>query len=114
MLPSESDDHSRPSTPLASQQPMSMTVTHLLNFESPNSLMAEDQPFATSLADTLQLPPPSDGPSQFLLPVPTSPPKILHRFSLPDLLDGTGSLDTLGSEIAAADINIASKLSLIV
>ena len=74
--------------------------------------MAEDQHFATSLADTLQLPSSSDGPPQFLPPVPTSPPKSksLHRFSLSDLLNGPGGLETLGPEIAAADINIASKL----
>ena len=70
--------------------------------------MDEEQPFATCLADTLQLPSSSDGP---LLPVPTSPHKNrpLHRFSLSDLLDGTGGRESLGPEIAVADINIASK-----
>ena len=74
--------------------------------------MAEEQSFATSLADSLQLPPSSDGPPQLLLPVPTHSPKTksLHIFSLSDLLDGTDSLETLGPEIAAADINIPSKL----
>jgi hypothetical protein len=73
--------------------------------------MTEEQPFATSLADTLQLPSLNDGPSQPLLPVSTSPPKskLLDRFSLSDLLDGTGGRETLGPEIAVADINIASK-----
>lgn len=111
-IPSEFDDHSRPGTPLASQHSTTpITVTRLLNFETPGSLMAEDQRFATSLADTLQLPPSSDGPPQFSPPLPTSPNKSkpLHRFSLSDLLDGTGGLETLGPEIAAADINIASK-----
>lgn len=103
-------NHSRPDTPLASQQPT--TVTHLLNFESPVSLMAEEQPFAASLADTLQLPSSNDGLSQPLLPMSTSPHKSkpLHRFSLSDLLDGTGGRETLGPEIAVADINIASKI----
>ena len=68
--------------------------------------MAEEQPFSTSLADTLQLPSPMDGPPQLLLPVP----KPQHVFSLSDLLDETGGLETLGPEIATADINIASKL----
>ena len=106
-----STNHSRPDTPLASQQPI--TATHLMNFESPVSLMTEEQPFATSLADTLQLPSSSDGPSQPLLPVSTSPQisKTIHRFSLSDLLDGTDGRETLGPEIAVADINIASKFS---
>ena len=105
----EFDDHLRPDTPLASQRP---TLATHLNFESPDCLMTEEQPFATSLADTLQLPPSTDGPPQLLLPVPASPPRSrpLHIFSLSDLLDGTGGLETLGPEIAAADINIASKL----
>lgn len=79
--------------------------------------MAEEQPFATSLADTLQLPSSSDGPSQPLLPVSTSPHKSkpIHRFSLSDLLlDGTGGRETLGPEIAVADINIASMFCFIV
>ena len=73
--------------------------------------MAEEQPFASSLADTLQLPSSNDEPSQPLLTVSTSPHKSkpIHRFSLSDLLDGTGGRETLGSEIAVADINIASK-----
>lgn len=104
-IPSEFDDHSRPGTPLA---PQPTSVTHLLDFESPGSLMAEEQPFSTSLADTLQLPSPNDGPPQLLLPVPAS--KSQHIFSLSDLLDETGGLETLGPEIATADINIASKL----
>jgi hypothetical protein len=79
-----------------------------MNFESPVSLMNEEQLFATSLADTLQLPSSSDGP---LPPVSTSPHKgkPLYRFSLSDLLDGTGGQETLGPEIAVADINIGSE-----
>jgi hypothetical protein len=81
-----------------------------MNFESPVSLLAEEQPFTTSLADTLQLPSSNDGSSQPLLPV-SSPHKCkpIHRFSLSDLLDGSGGRETLGPEIAVADINIASK-----
>ena len=99
-------NHSRPATPLSYQQPI--TVTPLMNFESPVSLMNEEQPFSTSLADTLQLPSSSDGP---LLPLLTSPHKSkpLQRFSLSDLLDGAGGRETLGPEIAVADINIASE-----
>lgn len=99
-------NQSRPETPVSSQQ--LITATPLMNFESPVTLMNEEQAFATSLADTLQLPSSSDGP---LLPVPTSPHKNkpLHRFSLSDLLDGTGGRETLGPEIAVADINIASE-----
>ena len=98
-------NHSRPETPIPSQQPI--TSTQLMNFESPVSLMDKEQHFATSLADTLQLPSLSDSP---VLPVPTSPPKSkhLHRFSLSDLLDGSGGRETLGPEIAVGDINIAS------
>ena len=79
-----------------------------MSFESPVTLMDEEQAFAMSLADTLQLPSSSDGP---LLPVPTSPHKnkFLHRFSLSDLLDGNGGRETLGPEIAVADISIASE-----
>ena len=79
-----------------------------MNFESPVSLMDKEQAFATSLADTLQLPSSSDSP---LLPVPTPPHKSkpLPRFSLSDFLDGTGGRETLGPEIAVADITIASK-----
>jgi hypothetical protein len=79
-----------------------------MNFGSPVSLMDKEQNFSTSLADTLQLPSSSDGP---LLPVPTSTHKSkhLHRFSLSDLLDGTGGRETLGPEIAVGDINIASE-----
>jgi hypothetical protein len=71
-----------------------------MNFE-------EEQPFSTSLADTLQLPSSNDGSS---LPV-SSPHKCkpIHRFSLSDLIDGTGGRESLGPEIAVADINIASK-----
>ena len=70
--------------------------------------MDEEQQSTTSLADTLQLPSSSDGS---LLPVPTSPPKskFLHRFSLSDLLDGTGGRETLGPEIAVGDLNIGSE-----
>ena len=80
-----------------------------MNFDSPVSLLAEEQPFATSLADTLQLPSSTDRPSLSV----SSPPKCksIHRFSLSDLLDGTGGRETLGPEIAVADINIASKFS---
>ena len=111
MASSSPTNQSRPDTPLASQQPI--TATHVMNFESPVSLMTEEQPFASSLADTLQLPSSSDEPSQPLLTTLSTSPhksKPIHRFSLSDLLDGTGGRETLGPEIAVADINIASKL----
>ena len=73
--------------------------------------MAEEQPFATSLANTLQLPPSTDGSPQLLLPVPMSSPnsRPLHIISLSDLLDENGGLETLGAEFAGADITMASK-----
>ncbi|KDR78279.1 hypothetical protein GALMADRAFT_245373 [Galerina marginata CBS 339.88] len=99
-ISSELDDNLRPDTPPVSAQ--------IPTIEAPESILAVDQLDGPSLASTLKLP---DSSSQFLSPTPVSKPQYI--FSLSDLLKGTEGLESLGSDIASADINVASDGSFI-
>jgi len=88
----ESDDLSRPDTPLASVIP---------TIEAPDCALAVDQPDGPSLASTLKLP---DSPTQYLSPTSTQ-----HLFSLSDfseLFDGSGGVE---GDNSPADITVAGR-----
>lgn len=98
-LSSDFDDALRPDTPQAP------SAAHIPVIEAPeSSILAVDQLDGPSLASTLKLP---ESSTQFLSPIPPVN-KSQHVFALSDLLDGSGGgLETLGPDIASADINVA-------
>ena len=88
---------------LRSETTQAPSVAQIPVIEAPeSSLLAVDQPDGPSLASTLKLP---ESSSQFLSPIPPAD-KPQHIFSLSDLYDGSGGgLETLGPDIALADIS---------
>ena len=96
---SDFDDTLRPESPQAP------SVAQIPVIEAPeSSLLAVDQPDGPSLASTLRLP---ESSGQFLSPIPPAN-KPQPTFALSDLYDGSGGgLETLGPDIAAADITVA-------
>jgi len=95
-ISSYSDEHLRPET--HANPPLVQIPT----IEAPDSILAVDQLDGPSLASTLKLP---ESSGHFLSPTPVSKPQ--HIFSLSDLLEEGGNLETLGPEIASAEITVA-------
>ncbi len=107
-IPAELDDNIRPETPPILRQSSSPQISIV---EASEFAAAVDQLDTSSLASSLKLP---EDSSPFLSPVSVSVPlaKQRHPFSLSDLLNGKegGGLESLGPEIATAEINIAGML----
>jgi len=108
-IPAELDDNIRPETPPILRQSSSPQISIV---EASEFATAVDQLDISTLASSLKLP--EDSSSPFLSPIPVSVPlaKQKHLFSLSDLLNGNegGGLESLGPEIATAEINIAGML----
>lgn len=104
-IPAEFDDSLRPETSPISRQSSSPQISIV---EASDFAAAVDQLDISSLASSLKLPGDS---SPFLSPVSVTAPlaKQRHPFFLSDLLNGNegGGLESLGPEIATAEINIA-------
>ncbi|KAF8900418.1 hypothetical protein CPB84DRAFT_1778876 [Gymnopilus junonius] len=105
-LPTVSSDFDDTLRPETSQAPSAAQIPVIEAPES--SILAVDQLDGPSLASTLKLP---ESPGQFLSPIPSNKPQLI--FALSDLLDGPGGVETLGADIASADINVAPDGSFI-
>ena len=101
----KNDDPPRPDAPLTSSSTQEPTI------ETPEFSVAVDQLDVSTLAASLTLP----GDSTYSLSSSASSSVLRqknHPFSLSDLLNGTdGKLESLGPDIAAAEISLPGKVT---